>query len=235
MKNIDPPIRTDPLLLDGPDPVYAVILPTAPLLLEVHREHFEKDHNPMFLMMAFRDARLYNWPIPEWVLEGINRAFTSYVSSDKITLDEAFKCTKGQGQDPAKTDYDRRGRDVLLVTVVDALRRDNRMAITHACIVAQAYCRILSLLPADDDRHVETHVLALQEVREKYYKWKPQLDKITVYPEYFVEDIIDLVLLKASDKNLDKIRKLKRYSTLFQLHSPDRIRSEYPSLFETRF
>jgi hypothetical protein len=121
---------------------------------------------------------------------------------------------------------------VLLATAVDALRRKG-MFKTHAAVVAWAYCRVLSHLPTDYYDHINADILStIQEVREKYYEWKPELDKIHFYPDHFVEDIIDLVLLKVPDQIPDKIRK--KYSTLFQLHDPDRIRREYPSLFEAR-
>ena len=55
-------------------------------------------------------------------------------------------------------------------------------------------------------------------------------DKDTMYPAFFVEDIIDLVLLKAPDQIPEKIRKHKTFSAFFQPHSPDRVRREYPSL-----
>jgi len=63
---------------------------------------FEKEKNPRILLRVFTIARQYSLTPPDWVLDELYKAFTSYLSANgKTTLDKAMGLTRTRGKPPA--------------------------------------------------------------------------------------------------------------------------------------
>jgi hypothetical protein len=167
---------------------------SASLQLKNLEERYDNDQNPVWLMDAFIMAHKYGLSIPKWVRDKLNQVFQDFVADPKASLDTLMGCKKGRGQAPARADVAKRGRDVLLATAVDVLRRHTNMSVSEAVEIAHSYCRFLSQRQPGDNQYDERvePPPSVEEVRQIYYAVKRslKLDEIVFYPEHFIEAIL---------------------------------------------
>ena len=149
---------------------------TVPLSLEIDRERYEKDQNPIWLIHAFTVAVEFKLDIPLWVIEKLDEVFQKYLygvfeKEKDRSLDILMGC-RGRGRySKAVEKFERRGRDVQLMTDMDMLIRQD-MSPGDAAEVVYKHNRISP-----------TPEKIRQMYYDKRYKWKAQLQEIKNYDD----------------------------------------------------
>jgi hypothetical protein len=175
---------------------------SGPLLLEVTKEHYDQDQNPIHLMHAFTWAHEYKLDIPSWVIEKLDEVFNQYLDDGYTgSLDALMGCTRGRGQDRAKTEFERDGMYVNLMADMDVLIRRG-VKVKDAAKISHDHNQLLHFFPPNPDK-----------IRQMYYDWKPRLKMIGEYPP---EDLPEI--LKDAPKHIIKKypHLMEKYARLFK-------------------
>lgn len=139
-------------------------------LSKVFKKNYEKDNDPLTLMLAFNHAVEYGIPIPQWIKNRIYQAFDLYINTDSPPLDILFGCKK-QGPWTVKERFKTKGRKVKLMMTMDALIRQG-MRVEDAAIVAHEYIH-----------NRGDYSPTPEKVRQMYYSGgKKMLQAVTQYP-----------------------------------------------------
>lgn len=139
-------------------------------LQEAFKEHYEENNNPLHLMLAFNHAVEHGTVIPQWVQSRIYQAFDFYMRNNNSSLDVLLGCKK-RGPRTVKERFETRGRNVELMTTMDALVRQG-MHVEDAAIIAHEYVHKQGNYSPNPEK-----------VRQMYYSgWKKRLQGITQYP-----------------------------------------------------
>ncbi len=155
---------------------------SAQFFLEIFKQHYEKDNNPIHLMKAFTEAFRYKLDIPIWVIRRLDEVFQEYLYSEneeskaEPSLDELMGCKRGRGRDTARQELERYDRDLRLVMDVDILERHG-MKVRDAALVSREHNS--NLFPPGHEK-----------VRQMYYHWKDRLAKINQYSKFKLPEIL---------------------------------------------
>jgi len=160
------------LLTDTP----AIFDKTVRQLLAAHHKHFEERRNAIHLMQAFTAAAQYKKAVPKWVISELNAVFRQYLygtfeGKKDRSLDRLFGLTKGKGQSPATEEFNRRDRDVQLMTTMDMLIRHG-VSRMDAAEIASGYC---------NRSGGDVPTIHIGKTNQKYDEWKKRLEKIRQY------------------------------------------------------
>ena len=187
---------------------------TVPLSLEIDRERYEKDQNPIWLIHAFTDAVEhikcgFKLDIPPWVIKKLDEVFQKYLygvfeKEKDRSLDILMAC-KGRGRySKAVEKFERRGRDVQLMTDMDMLIRQD-MTPGDAAEVVYEHNRISP-----------TSEKIRQMYYDKRYKWKAQLQKIKNYDDPMrIEALLKSAPEALRERYPDMKALQKKYPNIF--------------------
>jgi hypothetical protein len=174
------------------------------------------EQNPIYLLHTFLHARDAGVQVPEWVLDRIGKAFSTYLEDKAITLDAALGLVTGRGKPTVRSAASQVDRDWEIVSAMDALIRLG-MEVMDAAAVATEYTRLLSP-PAPES------------ARDMFYRWKSRLDSLAQKDSVVIEVSVNGDKRQTVIAAEDEVRAFLRSKFILE-SAPDEIRKKYPTIF----
>jgi hypothetical protein len=147
------------------------------------KQEYEKDDNPINLVLAFQTAYQYDLPVPQWVLDHLYLIFKEYLESKgKAPLEKIFGFTRGKGQDRAFEVTALHKRDILLMKTIFELQKTFRMSVIDASEVATEFMHVMARGVAKDSSAWSIPASYVTAKKYNDNKWKKFFEGISFDP-----------------------------------------------------